>query len=60
MGGSGVVGERLATYRAKRDFDVTPEPAGRDVAAGFGRFVVQRHRPAGCTTTCDWSWTALW
>src|SRR4051812_36556158 len=44
MGGDGAVGERLAAYRAKRDFDVTPEPAGRDVVGGFGRFVVQRHR----------------
>ena len=44
MGEDGAVGERLAAYRAKRDFDVTPEPAGRDVVDGFGRFVVQRHR----------------
>jgi bifunctional non-homologous end joining protein LigD len=33
--------ERLATYRAKRDFSVTAEQAG---AATAGRFVVQRHR----------------
>jgi bifunctional non-homologous end joining protein LigD len=44
MGEGGAVGERLAAYRAKRDFAVTPEPAGREVAGGFGRFVVQRHR----------------
>lgn len=36
--------ERLHTYRAKRDFSVTAEPAGSEVAAGSGRFVVQRHR----------------
>jgi bifunctional non-homologous end joining protein LigD len=36
--------ERLATYRAKRDFAATPEPAGSEAAAGSGRFVVQRHR----------------
>ncbi|MEA2843494.1 MAG: bifunctional non-ous end joining protein LigD [Actinomycetota bacterium] len=37
--------ERLETYRAKRDFAVTAEPAG-GVADGDGRrrFVVQRHR----------------
>jgi bifunctional non-homologous end joining protein LigD len=37
--------ERLTTYRAKRDFSVTAEPAGSpDVVAGSSRFVVQRHR----------------
>ncbi len=36
--------ERLEAYRAKRDFSVTAEPAGSDMAAGSGRFVVQRHR----------------
>ncbi len=36
--------ERLRTYRAKRDFSVTAEPAGSGTAAGSGRFVVQRHR----------------
>jgi bifunctional non-homologous end joining protein LigD len=38
---------KLATYRAKRDFDKSPEPAGGEVArdaARHGRFVVQRHR----------------
>jgi bifunctional non-homologous end joining protein LigD len=36
--------DRLSEYRAKRDFSVTAEPAGSDVAGGSGRFVVQRHR----------------
>jgi bifunctional non-homologous end joining protein LigD len=37
--------ERLATYRAKRDFTVTAEPAGSSRApTGSSRFVVQRHR----------------
>jgi bifunctional non-homologous end joining protein LigD len=39
--------EQLDQYRAKRDFDRTPEPAGaRPQAASGGplRFVVQRHR----------------
>ncbi|MBA3267710.1 MAG: ATP-dependent DNA ligase [Acidimicrobiia bacterium] len=37
--------ERLQTYRAKRDFSVTAEPAGSEtVPAGSSRFVVQRHR----------------
>src|SRR4051794_22661632 len=44
MGEGGAVGERLATYRAKRDFDVTPEPTGCAAASGSWRFVVQRHR----------------
>jgi bifunctional non-homologous end joining protein LigD len=39
--------ERLATYRAKRDFSVTAEPAGSATPApapAGNRFVVQRHR----------------
>jgi bifunctional non-homologous end joining protein LigD len=36
--------ERLATYRAKRDFATTPEPQGSAVGPGSSRFVVQRHR----------------
>jgi bifunctional non-homologous end joining protein LigD len=35
---------KLGTYRAKRDFAVTAEPAGAAVGASSGRFVVQRHR----------------
>ena len=37
--------DRLAPYRAKRDFDVTSEPSGTDPPPAAGhRFVVQRHR----------------
>jgi bifunctional non-homologous end joining protein LigD len=36
--------ERLRTYRAKRDFSVTAEPAGSAAREGQSRFVVQRHR----------------
>ncbi|MEU4222001.1 DNA polymerase ligase N-terminal domain-containing protein [Actinoplanes sp. NPDC026623] len=39
--------QRLASYRHKRDFGRTPEPAGSTAAAGAApvrRFVVQRHR----------------
>jgi len=34
----------LETYRSKRDFSKTPEPAAGKVGKGSGRFVVQRHR----------------
>ena len=39
-------GELLTPYHAKRDFTVTPEPAGETPQAADGplRFVVQRHR----------------
>ncbi len=36
--------ERLAHYRAKRDFSVTAEPSGSGTPPASGRFVVQRHR----------------
>ncbi|ONI77857.1 ATP-dependent DNA ligase [Actinosynnema sp. ALI-1.44] len=36
--------DRLAPYRAKRDFSTTAEPAGGRPAHGSSRYVVQRHR----------------
>ena len=45
MTAAGDAQERLQTYRAKRDFSVTAEPAGSGTPpAGSNRFVVQRHR----------------
>ena len=38
------VADRLGTYRAKRDFDATPEPAGEPAQAPeAARFVIQEH-----------------
>ena len=34
----------LDVYKRKRDFSRTPEPEGRSIGTGNGRFVVQRHR----------------
>ena len=35
--------DRLRTYREKRDFSRTPEPAGRPAAPAGNRFVVHKH-----------------
>lgn len=36
--------DKLATYRRRRNFSATPEPAGNDAAdSGIGAFTVQRH-----------------
>jgi bifunctional non-homologous end joining protein LigD len=35
--------ERLGAYQSKRDFDQTPEPAGRGGAEEGTRFVIQQH-----------------
>ena len=36
--------DKLGTYKGKRDFGQTPEPAGgADAAEEGGRFVVQQH-----------------
>src|SRR3954452_11646207 len=35
--------DRLDEYKAKRDFEATPEPAGVVGAADDGRFVIQQH-----------------
>jgi len=38
------MGDRLGPYRAKRDFDATPEPAPAEAAGEEGRrYVVQEH-----------------
>src|SRR5918994_1488949 len=36
-------GERLQTYKAKRNFAATPEPKGRLKKAADNRFCVQKH-----------------
>src|SRR5436305_2989767 len=35
--------DRLDEYKAKRDFEATPEPAGLVASADHGRFVIQQH-----------------
>jgi bifunctional non-homologous end joining protein LigD len=38
------VSDALGSYRSKRDFGQTPEPAGETPSGAGNRFVVQRHR----------------
>ena len=45
--------QKLAPYRAKRDFKKTGEPAGKlaIAAADYPRFIIQNTMPAVSTTT---------